>query len=370
MFGKKSYSEIENNNNQNKNINKEGMAKFLVTIGTYFLIIAFIVIFVILKFGLSYNITKVMPNFRTTLYSESNFYQYDIPTLEKAKTQLTSHYNKVKNEVYNEKDYYEEGQRGMLKYNLDHITSAIDKLNIATFSEAYATLSEADYYPYITDPIFKYDKTNHRNNLYVTCDFFNAIDKGLYYEVPCEFHEPFLLNKASVSELPLNATMSIIEFNPYMEEGIMVTPYVKRDSALLEYPSAFQDEEGNVQVVSIPVILQDYNDEYYVGMEGNQVKMGMGPFANLRILKGTDVTYTTSFLFTSALKTIDDKWGNRNNPYFPIEEVIDVALNEEKMDEKDIAMNTLVTNPYFNYITYDEKGYVTDLAFIGENPSK
>ena len=362
--------ELKNENNFSKDVKKEGLPKFLVTIGTYFLIIAFIVIFVVLKFGLSYNITKVMPNFRTTLYSESYFYQYDINTLEAAKSQLAGHYDKVKNEVYNEKDYYEEGQRGMLKYNLDHITNAIDKLNISTFSEAYATLSDADYLPYITDPIFKYDKTTHRNNLFVSVDFFSAIDKGLYYEVPCEFHEPFLLNKASISELPMNATMSVIEFNPYVEEGVMITPFVKRDNALLEYPAAFQDEEGNVQVVAMPVILEDYNDEYYVGMENNQIRMGMGPFATLRILKGTDVAYTTSFLFTSALKTIDDKWGNRNNPYFPVEEVVDTALNEEKQDEHDIAMNTLLTNPYFNYITYDERGYVTDLAYVGEPPKK
>ena len=153
MFNKN----VENENKINKDVNKAGLPKFLITIGTYFLIIAFIVIFVVLKFGLSYNITKVMPNFRTTLYSESYFYQYDVDTLEKAKAQLTGHYDKVKNEVYNEKDYYEEGQRGMLKYNLDHITNAIEKLNTATFSEAYATLSEADYYPYITDPVFKYE---------------------------------------------------------------------------------------------------------------------------------------------------------------------------------------------------------------------
>ena len=104
MFKRKDELNEEKNMRLANGINKAGKPKFLVTIVTYLLLISIIVIFVVLKFGLSYNITKVMPNFRTTLYSESNFYQYDINTLEAAKSQLTSHYNKVKDEVYNEKD--------------------------------------------------------------------------------------------------------------------------------------------------------------------------------------------------------------------------------------------------------------------------
>lgn len=362
----------------NKDLNKKpltkkynkGTAKFLVTLGTYFLIIAAIVLFVILKFGLSYNITKVMPDFRNTLYSEPNFYQYDIHTLEAASSQLTSHYNKLKDEVYNEKDYYEEGQRGMLKYNLDNLNNAIKKLNTATFSEAYATLSEADYLPFITDPLYKYDSKAHKNNLYISLDFFNAVDKGLYYEMPCQFYVPFLINKASFSELPMNATMSIIEYNHYVEGGLMETPFVKRDNALMEYPVIVQDEEGNTEVLVVPVILEDYDGVNLVGYEGNSMRMSIGPIINIRIMKGTYICYTTNYLFTAALRTLDEKWDHRNNPYFKVDDVIDVAQNEEKQDPNDVVMNTLLTAPYFNYVLYDNRGYITDVAYLGATYQK
>lgn len=370
---------IENNDKNEKNdLNKnqvtkkhsKGMPKFLITIGTYFLIIAAIVLFVVLKFGLSYNITKVMPNFRNVLYSEPNFYQYDIPTLEAAASQLNSHYNKVKNEVYNEKDYYEEGQRGMLKYNLDNINNAINKLKTATFSEAYATLSEAEYLPFITDSLYKYNSKTHTNNLYISLDFFNAVDMGLYYEMPCQFYVPFLINKASFSELPMNATMSIIEYNHYVEGGFIETPFVKRDNALMEYPVIVQDEEGDTEVAVVPVILEEYDGVNLVGYEGNSMRMGIGPIINVRIMKGTYICYTTNYLFTAALRTLDEKWDHRNNPYFPIEEVINVAQHAEKQDPNDVSMNTILTNPYYNYVLYDNRGYITDVAYLGATYQK
>ena len=368
--------EIKKDSNQSLNQNhvpkkrNKGTPKFLITLGTYFLLITFVVLFVILKFGLSYNITKVMPDFRNTLYSEPNFYQYNIHTLEAAASQLTSHYNKVKDEIYHEKDYYEEGQRGMYKYNLDNLNNAIKKLNTATFSEAYATLSEAEYIPFITDPLYKYDSKVHRNNLYISLDFFNAVDKGLYYEMPCQFYVPFLINKASFSELPMNATMSIIEYNHYVEGGFMETPFVKRDNALMEYPVIVQDEEGNTEVLVVPVILEDYDGVNLVGYEGNGMRMSIGPIINIRIMKGTYICYTTNYLFTAALRTLDEKWDHRNNPYFPIDEVIDVAQHEEKQDPNDIALNTILTAPYFNYVLYDNRGYITDVAYLGATYQK
>ena len=405
--------------------------KIIVSLLIYLFLICSIFLFWVHVIGFTFNITKIMPKFKDNLYSEATFDEFDIKILNKASKQLDEQISKVSNVIYGDNDHYEKAKRRLLYMNRSNLRAVISSYS-ETYRNEYKKINKPNYYDYLKNKEFQYDTNERSNNLGAFVYLDNAVDKGIYYEIPAIYYEPVLLLTSEIKKiknnevfsisLPLNGTFldttssETYEFNSNIihinkvdtlgEEVLVSTSsiidkmneehltsddiinmsedeakefdlsfsddnltyyFTKIDNNKLMYYSEELDESGNINIVENEVIMKQ-NGKYITLFLGGVRLDKIGMNANLYVLKNARVGIMQSFLFTAAIEEYDLSKVEKNNYniYFTVEELLDVlkaASDNSNPDGIDPIIFYLSAR-YFNYLTYDSKGLVTDVIFF------
>lgn len=194
-------------------------------------------------------------NFKENIYSYATFYQYSKTKLDELLRNLTPLYDNVKNLIFgSDVDYTEKGTRGVIFLNYKYLSDFISEYSDEKKFN-YENLPETDYFMYIMNDKFKFDSSTRTTNLQLSASFDKAKDKGLYFEVPGIFYEPYpdgirsdevkgkikkdvilkILKKAKIGfsqNFALASALEIID----MECGTKVNPYYCIEEIIGENP--------------------------------------------------------------------------------------------------------------------------------------
>ena len=75
------------------------MKKHIKGIVAYSILIIVVLVYVFLRVGITFSLTKIMPEYRTQIYSLANMLNYDLNTVKSAKNQINRQIDKIRNDM-------------------------------------------------------------------------------------------------------------------------------------------------------------------------------------------------------------------------------------------------------------------------------
>lgn len=143
--------------------------------------------------------------------------------------------------------------------------------------------------------------------------------------------------------------------------------FTKIDNNKLKYYSNEIDENGSMTVVENEVIMKQ-NGKYITLFLGGVRLDKIGMNTSLKVLKNARVGIMQSFLFSAAIEEYDlsNEEKNNYNIYFTVEELLKtLAAASDNSNPNGIdPLIFYLSARYFNYLTYDSKGLVTDMIYF------
>ena len=291
------------------------MKKHIKGMVAYGVLIIAVLVYVLMRVGITFNLTKVMPEFATQIYSKANMLYYDINTIKSAKNQINKQIDKIRNDVYQDKDYFEKGLREILDLNEKNLSEYL-----ASFSEIkkdkYNNLKKVDNIDYITSKGNNYQDNTRQNSLSLYIYPMTAIDNDLYYEMDADFYKPLTVKKDDISKLKVGDKYN---FNYPIGTSSEVIELTYEADKKLKY-----DYEANNGNIDGPNFL--YLANYLLVSEKRNIEYG-------------DMMRFGDFM-ASVLKEVSTSSDAKKN--------ID--------DNRDIAR--IFSSIYVNFVVYDNKGYI------------
>ena len=353
------------------------MKKHIKGLIAYGLLIIGVCLYVVLKVGLTFNLTQIMPKYDTIIYSKANMYNYDLNLVKSASNQLDKQIDKVRNDIYSEKDYYKKGLREILFLNKKNYNEYI-----ASFSEIdkkkYNELKNVENIDYIKNSKFNYKDNLRQNDLNLYIYPLTAIDKGLYYEIDCDFYKPIPINKNDISKLKVGDIYDF-HFNVSTTSDILKLTYQGNKKFKYDYDiNVINQETNNIEnrTLTEELSLKDLNnDEYAIYDANNQRFETIDSSGKVYILK--DAQYGSvsgsNFLFLSNYILLAEEKNINYNSVMRFSDFIEGVLKETATksnatinNQEDKDMERIFSSIYLNHIVYDKKGYITDLyTFTG-----
>lgn len=352
------------------------MKKHVKGMVAYGVLIIAVLIYVLMRVGITFNLTKVMPEFATQIYSKANMLYYDINTIKSAKNQINKQIDKIRNDVYQDKDYFEKGLREILDLNEKNLTEYL-----ASFSEIkkdkYNNLKKVDNIDYITSKENNYQDNTRQNSLSLYIYPMTAVDNDLYYEVDADFYKPLTVKKDEISKLkfgdkynldyPIGTSSEVIEL---IYEGDKKLKYDYEANVLTE------EEKIETKTITQEMTLKELNkDEYAIYDANNQRLEVLDSSGKVSILKdamygnidGPNFLYLANYILVSESRNIEYGDMMRFGDFMAsvLKEVSTSSDAKKNIDDnRDIAR--IFSSIYVNFVVYDNKGYITDLySFTG-----
>ena len=352
------------------------MKKHIKGILAYGILIVVVLIYVFFRVGITFNLTKIMPEYRTNIYSIANMLDYDINTVESAKNQINKQIDKIRNDIYQEKDYYEKGLREILDLNEKHLSDYI-----ASFSESkkkdYDVLPKVDNIDYIKSKDNDYKDNIRQNSLSLYIYPMTAVEKDLYYELDADFNKAISINKKDIDDLkqgdkynfeyPMATSSEIIEL---VYEGDKKFKYDYQANVLT------QDNKVEEQTITQEFTLKELNkNEYAIYDANNQRLETVDKSGKVYILKdamygiidGPNFLYMANYILALEAKNLNYGDAMRFGDFMAgVLSKISTESNANRNMEENRDIERLFSSLYVNYIVYDNKGYITDLySFTG-----
>ena len=352
------------------------MKKHIKGILAYGILIVGVLIYVFIRVGITFNLTKVMPEYATQIYSKANMLYYDLNTIKSANNQLNKQIDKIRNDIYQEKDYYEKGLREILVLNEKNLSEYV-----ASFSDIkkkqYDNLKKTDNIDYIKYKKFDYKDSKRQNSLSLYLYPMTAIDNDLYYELDADFYKPITINKKDVSELKVGDKYNL-EYPIATSSEVIEFIYNGDKKFKYEYELDFltEDEKIEKQTISQELVLKDLNKNEYAIYDGNAQRLEVfdssGKVDILKdamygIIDGPNFLYLANYILVSESRNI--QYGDMMRFGDFMSGVLSKVSTESNAkinidDNRDIER--LFSSIYANYVVYDNKGYITDLySFTG-----
>ena len=367
--------------------------KLVINIIVFSSLIIAVLAIVFFNVGITFDLEKVMPNYRVVIYSQANLYNFDKKTLESADKQLEEQINKIKIEEYAKGQYLEKGLKGILLLNRENLVHYIASYSEATKNE-YQKLPKTDYYDYLREKQFNYNKKRNTNDLHISLDMSTAVDKGIYYEVDAAFYRPVTIEKANLRKLKVD-DIYVADFPIATTSNVKATEkvdlkYIGDDKFNYTYKTYVINEvEPNANASSEEKQYQI--DEIYETVELNLKAVNDKEFAfylteterielfdsekKVCILKDATISYAygSNFLIVSNVEIMDRatdmKYGLSASYKF---KNLFLTEEENKAEEKNVddtseflkeneELAKIFNTIYMNYILYDNKGYITDI---------
>ena len=277
------------------------MKKHIKGMVAYGVLIIAVLVYVLMRVGITFNLTKVMPEFATQIYSKANMLYYDINTIKSAKNQINKQIDKIRNDVYQDKDYFEKGLREILDLNEKNLSEYL-----ASFSEIkkdkYNNLKKVDNIDYITSKGNNYQDNTRQNSLSLYIYPMTAIDNDLYYEMDADFYKPLTVKKDDISKLkvgdkynfnyPIGTSSEVIELtyeadkklkydyeaNVLTEEEKIETKTLTQEMTLKEVTALPITKGGNIKAYrETPLYTPTYEDFIALCKE-----KGLHPFIEIK----------------------------------------------------------------------------------------
>lgn len=353
------------------------MKKHLKGILTYGILIVVVLIYVFLRVGITFDLTKVMPEYRTQVYSIANMLCYDLNTIKSADNQLNKQIDKIRNDVYQEKDYYEKGLREILVLNEKHLSDYI-----ASFSEIkkkeYDALSIVDNIDYIKSKENDYKDSTRQNALSLYIYPMTAVEKDLYYELDVDFYKAITINKKDINDLKQGDKYSF-EYPIGTSSEIVELVYEGEKKFKYDYKVNVLAEDGKIeeQKLTQELNLKELNkNEYAVYDAGNQRleifdksgKVSILKDAMYGIVDGPNFLYMANYVL--ALESKNLQYGDvmRFGDFMAgVLSKVSTESNANRNMNENRDIERLFSSLYSNYIVYDNKGYITDIYNFSGN---
>lgn len=353
------------------------MKKHIKGILTYGILIVAVLIYVVIRVGITFDLTKIMPEYRTKVYSTANMLYYDINTIKSAKNQISKQIDKIRNDVYQEKDYYEKGLREILDLNEKNLSNYI-----SSFSEIKK--KSYDLLPYVNDIDYIKNKENgykdniRQNDLSVYIYPNTAVDKDIYYELDADFYEAITISKKDIDNLKVGDKYNFLYPIGTSSETIELE-YEGDHNFKYNYNANVITENGTLELKPITqkLSLKELNkDEYAVFDANNQRLEKLNKNGKVSILK--DAMYGIidgpNFLYMANYILVLEKREAKYNDVMRFGDFMEGVLSEistksnaNRNIDENRDMERLFSSIYINYVVYDNKGYITDIYNFSGN---
>ena len=308
------------------------------------------------------NLVKVMPDYTKVLYSEAYIRKYNHDLLRDAYGELA--------DIINEQIMSAEDNsicifnfKILEKYIVAYENNLIDE-------NQYKNLPTVDYIDFVKQNVDK----NNNINMSLSIDVNSIKTYDLYHEFTGQFYKPVLISKKTIEDLQYNSNNDeddedpqiIIDY-PIYEDYSDLKNYdnikqIKKTKMYYDGDRGFLYYLGNeTQANMRETNIKEYNDEYYAFYEDDNILVEY-PLLNttVKILRDANIGQGQSFQDIS-LKNDEYNLGDSDlKTVYSLDELFNMVLNEE---ENIIRFKTKFIG---NYVIFDEKGYITDLYYIGE----
>ena len=352
------------------------MKKHIKGMVAYGVLIIAVLVYVLMRVGITFNLTKVMPEFATQIYSKANMLYYDINTIKSAKNQINKQIDKIRNDVYQDKDYFEKGLREILDLNEKNLSEYI-----ASFSEIkkdkYNNLKKVENIDYIRSRDNNYKDNTRQNSLSLYIYPMTAVDNDLYYEVDADFYKPLTIKKDDISKLKVGDKYNF-DYPIGTSSEVIELTYEADKKLKYDYEANVLTEEEKIETKTLTqeMTLKELNkDEYAIYDANNQRLEVLDSSGKVSILKdamygnidGPNFLYLANYLLVSEKRNIEYGDMMRFGDFMAsvLKEVSTSSDAKKNIDDnRDIAR--IFSSIYVNFVVYDNKGYITDLySFTG-----
>lgn len=352
------------------------MKKHIKGILAYGILIVVVLIYVFIRVGITFNLTKVMPEFRTQVYSAANMLYYDLSTIKSANNQINKQIDKIRNDIYQEKDYYEKGLREILDLNQKCLSDYI-----ASYSEIkkkdYDSLPKVEDIDYIKSNDNDYKDSTRQNSLSLYIYPMTAIEKDLYYELDADFYKAITINKKDVDDLKIGDKYKF-EYPIATSSEIIELEYEGEKKFKYDYLANVLTEDSKIeeQTITQEMTLKELNkNEYAIYDSSNQRLETIDKSGKVMVLKdamygivdGPNFLYMANYILALEAKNL--KYGDamRFGDFMTgVLSKISTESNAQRNMNENRDIERLFSSLYVNYVVYDNKGYITDLySFTG-----
>lgn len=304
------------------------------------------------------NLDKVMPEYREIIYSQAYFRKFKHNELRDAYGELA--------DVINEQIMSNE-ENAICMVNFNNIEKyVLNYENSLVKEEEYKDLLDTEYVD-----IVKNNTTDlSTQNISLSIDVNTVKTYDLYYEFEGVFYKPILIHKQTIEELKKveedDEPQIIIDYPFYSDysniRDVNNIKEIKKTKMYYDGSDGFlyylgKESQQNMR----EAIIKNYNDEYYAFYEDDDILM-THPISKtkIKIMRDASIGEGNNF-YDVALKNEEYLTGDIDiKPLYSMDELFNMILN----DEENILR--FKTNFYANYILSDEKGYITDLFYLGE----